>query len=115
MGVVNRDPMLLQSGLLLSNCYMCFTPGPIEFPNQPLPMNFQWTQDDDGIKAYQAVATMYIYTSREAKMSGSAPLEIRPMIVPAAATSAIVAGVFDFFYETIQAVLPNVYDVPPHP
>lgn len=110
MGVINHDVMTLSSGLALSNCYLSFTPGPLPFPNQPIPMRFFWTIDQHGVKTYQAMATLYIYTSREGKFNGLAAIEQRDVFIPAETASDLVTNVFNIFFANLKAQYTNTSD-----
>lgn len=115
MGIINHDVMTLESGLQLSECYMSFTPGPLDFPNLPPAMKFHWTIDPvTGSKIYTATAMLYIHTTREAKKAGLAPVEMRSVSVPALADSQIVGGVFDYFFAEMHATYPNTVNVLPN-
>lgn len=111
MGVVNHDVMTLRSGLQVSNCYMSFTPGPLSFPNQPVPMRFFWTIDPRGVKTYQAMATLYIYTSREGKCAGLAAIEQRDVYIPAETASDLVLNVFNVFFANLKTQYTNTTDM----
>lgn len=113
MGVVNRDAMTLSSGLTLSNCYLSFTPGPLQFPQEPDSLSLKWSVSPTGAKMYKALATLYIYTSRDSKLAGLAPLEQRSFVIDEDFDSPTVIGTFETFYGVLKTQFKDTDDTPP--
>lgn len=104
MGLTNPDVMTLGSGLQLSNCYMSFTPGPVQFPFQPSPLTFSWTTDAAGVKHFMANGTLFTYVSRDSKTNGLVPVQQEQISIPADYSAP---GVFSVFYAELQAKYAN--------
>lgn len=113
MGVINHDAMTLSSGLQLSNCYLSFTPGPLQFPQEPDSLSLKWSVGPTGEKMYKALATLYIYTSRDGKAAGLAPLEQRTFVIQEDFNSPTVIGTFETFYAFLKTQFANTEDTPP--
>ena len=78
MGVVNRSEMKFKSGLNISNCYLCFDDG------SPLPpsINMCSSYDGSGNKRYTANATLFVYSSQQAKSDEKACIEQQQVTIP---------------------------------
>lgn len=99
MGIQNLDSMTLTNGLTLSNCYLSFTPGAVQFPLSPNPLTFSWTVDTHGIKTFSAGGTLYVHTSKACKDAGCVPLQTSQFSM---AGDALAQSVFGTFYATLQ-------------
>lgn len=104
MGLINPDLMTLDSGIQLSNCYLSFTPGPIAFPFEPLPLTYSWTIDSSSNKQFFASGTLFIYASKASKRAGLAPIQQKQVSISADSTAA---GVFGLFYSNLMSQFPN--------
>lgn len=104
MGLTNPDVMTLDSGIQLANCYLSFTPGPIAFPFQPVPLTYSWTIDSTNTRKFYANGTLFTYASKASKHSGLPPIQQQQVSIPADATAA---GVFSLFYANLKSQYPN--------
>lgn len=104
MGIVNLDEMVLDSGIKLSNCYLSFSSGPMEFPFQPSPLKFSWSVSPDGVKSFAASGKLFVFASKESKDAGFAPLQTKEVSIPADVSAD---GVFSLFYTTLASKFAN--------
>ena len=104
MGLINRNEMDLKNGLNLKNLYMTFMP---LATMSPQPIGFNWGVDGSGNKQYFATATVYVYASETAKLSGKEPIETTNVSIPVDG-----AAVFGVLYESLKQQYPNYRDVP---
>ncbi len=105
MGILNRDSFSTKSGLDLKDCYMTFTPGHAIMPN-PITMISDF--DSDGSKAYYAKATMYVYASQDAKITGLDPVQISNLRIPVDPS-----GVFGVLFDSLKKTYTNSVDIMP--
>lgn len=104
MGIINLDQMALSNGLSLSNCYISFTPGPMQFPMSPAPLTFSWVPDSNGHKVFSAGGTMYVHASKAVKDNGSRPIQTSQVNLQG---DEMAKNVFGMFYSDLQNKYPN--------
>ena len=104
MGIINKDPMTMKSGLNLDNCYLSFTPGPRAMPS---PISFSWITDSTGKRTYFAYAGVYVYASAEKKAAGNDPIEVNQVSIPVDEQA-----VFSVLYNSLKNQYPNFKNEP---
>lgn len=102
MGITNFDTITLNSGLVMSNCYVTLSAGPPDFPNAADPLVFTWTYDAHGNKTFFGNVTVYTYASKTLKDEGFKPLQRQRVTVPA---NAFAATAFAAVYSNIQMAI----------
>lgn len=83
MGFVNLDAMTLDSGVIMTNCYISLTPSEPAFPFSADPIVIHWTYDSSGEKSYTRDITYYTYASKAARDAGFSPVQTTKVRFPA--------------------------------
>lgn len=104
MGIINLDTMVLKSGLQLKDCYLSFTSGP---HSMPVPINFSWSTDENGLKQYFAYASLYVFASPEKKYAGHEPIESSTVSIPVDGNA-----VFSVLFASLKNQYPNFENIP---
>lgn len=105
MGFVNLNPMVLDSGVSMTNCYITLTPTVPAFPFDADPIVISWKYAVASPQAYLRNITYYVYASKAMRDGGFKPLQTTKVKFDATSSAQ---GVLSSVYGNLQSLyFPN--------